>query len=175
MAAMTGLLAKILGSKRQETPDIRFGKGLWRQHRDRFARAVDRFYTSVSALHTAVDAGRLPDVDAVRGDLEALAQLTVDLNALDERVAEAAAACQRLVPLETLVFPAAGRELLGDVPESLSRASSLVAQSAQDAAMVRAAAVMGTPAGRAAASARRYADDAAAAIAAAEERIARVS
>ncbi|GAA4284489.1 hypothetical protein GCM10022261_20200 [Brevibacterium daeguense] len=36
-------------------PDDQYGTGLWRQHRDRFNRAVDRFYTTAVALRTEVD------------------------------------------------------------------------------------------------------------------------
>lgn len=126
-----GLLSKLRGGRR-DTPDRRFGTGLWRQHRDRFSRAIDRFYDTTSTLH------REHGDSAVAPQIEVLAQLTLTLNALDERIAALAAVGQRAVPLDGLVFPAAGRSRLGDVPEHLSRASALVAQAAQSAAMLRA-------------------------------------
>src|SRR5699024_7316637 len=69
---------------------------------------------------------------------EDLARLTLVLNALDQRIEALAETCHRAVPLDGLVFPADGRARLGDVPEHLSRASALVAQAAQSAAMLRA-------------------------------------
>src|SRR5699024_12103535 len=80
-----------------------FGTGLWRQHRERFSRAVDRFYERASALHEEHgDAEAAPQISE-------LAQLTLVLNDLDDRVAALARTAQGAVPLEGLVFPAAGR------------------------------------------------------------------
>lgn len=117
---------------RPATPQQRLGTGLWRQHRERFSRAVDRFYTTVSTLHDehAQSAAAL--------QIEDLARLTLVLNELDGRIEALAETCHRAVPLDGLVFPADGRAQLGDVPEHLSRASALVAQAAQSAAMLRA-------------------------------------
>jgi hypothetical protein len=117
---------------RRATPQQRLGTGLWRQHRERFSRAVDRFYTTVSTLHEE------HAQSAAAPQIEDLAQLTLVLNALDQRIEALAEACHRAVPLDGLVFPADGRARLGDVPEHLSRASALVAQAAQSAAMLRA-------------------------------------
>src|SRR5699024_1629654 len=39
------------------TDDQRFGTGLWRHNRDRFLRAVDRYYTTALALHEARTSG----------------------------------------------------------------------------------------------------------------------
>src|SRR5699024_6630677 len=97
-----------------------------------FSRAVDRFYDTTSTLHRDfADTGCAPQI-------ELLAQLTLTLNDLDDRVAQLAETAQREVPLDGLVFPADGRSRLGDVPEHLSRAAALVAQAAQSAAMLRA-------------------------------------
>lgn len=117
---------------RHATPQQRLGTGLWRQHRERFSRAVDRFYTTVSTLHEQYAQS------AAAPQIEELSQLTLVLNGLDQRVEALAEACHRAVPLEGLVFPADGRQRLGDAPEHLSRASALVAQAAQSAAMLRA-------------------------------------
>ena len=117
---------------RPATPQQRLGTGLWRQHRERFSRAVDRFYTTVSTLHEE------HAQSAAAPQIEDLARLTLVLNALDQRIEALAETCHRAVPLDGLVFPADGRARLGDAPEHLSRASALVAQAAQSAAMLRA-------------------------------------
>lgn len=138
---------------RRSPQEKRFGTGLWRQHRERFSRAVDRFFETASALHEEHGAS-----DAA-AQIDELAQLTLVLNELDERVAVLAEAAQRAVPLEGLVFPAEGRTRLGDVPERLSRASALVAQALQSAMMLRARLTTGPhgPHGQSARSAE-YAD-----------------
>lgn len=149
-----GLLS-VFRRDRRSDEERRFGRGLWRQHRDRFSRVVDRFYETTSTLHRDFgDTDSAPQIDV-------LSQLTLTLNDLDERVAWLSETAQREVPLDDLVFPAAGRARLGDVPEHLSRASALVAQAAQSAAMLRAGLVVpaGTPqpvAARFAESARTY-------------------
>lgn len=125
-------LRSVFRRDRRSAEERRFGTGLWRQHRDRFSRAVDRFYETTSTLHRNFgDTASAPQI-------EMLAQLTVTLNELDDRVAALTETAQREVPLSSLVFPAEGRARLGDVPERLSRASALVAQAAQSAAMLRA-------------------------------------
>ena len=126
-----GLLS-LFRRDRPASPQQRWGTGLWRQHRDRFSRAVDRFYTTVSTLH------REHGQSAAASQIEQLAQLTLVLNDLDARIEVLAEICHRAVPLDGLVFPADGRQRLGDVPEHLSRASAHIAQAAQAAAMLRA-------------------------------------
>lgn len=152
---------------RRSEQEKQYGTGLWRQHRERFSRAVDRFYETASALHEEHGDG-----DAA-AQITALAQLTLVLNDLDERVAALARTAQSAVPLDALVFSAAGRARLGDVPEHLSRASALVAQALQSATMLRARLARGSgasPAGSAefAEAARTYVDRAAGLIAEAE-------
>ena len=151
---------------RPATPQQRLGTGLWRQHRERFSRAVDRFYTTVSTLHEE------HAQSAAAPQIEDLARLTLVLNALDQRIEALAETCHRAVPLDGLVFPADGRARLGDVPEHLSRASALVAQAAQSAAMLRAQLVTrpddAAGSARFAESARGYVDRAADLIAEAE-------
>ena len=110
-----GLLS-LFRRDRPASPQQRWGTGLWRQHRDRFSRAVDRFYTTVSTLH------REHGQSAAASQIEQLAQLTLVLNDLDARIEVLAEICHRAVPLDGLVFPADGRQRLGDLPEHLSRA-----------------------------------------------------
>ncbi|HLR44564.1 MAG TPA: hypothetical protein VK065_05180 [Brevibacterium sp.] len=125
-------LPPVFRRDRRSEQEKQFGTGLWRQHRERFSRAVDRFYERASALHEEHgDAEAAPQISE-------LAQLTLVLNDLDDRVAALARTAQGAVPLEGLVFPAAGRARLGDVPEHLSRASALVAHALQSATMLHA-------------------------------------
>ena len=88
-----GLLSA-LRRDRRSPEEKRFGTGLWRQHRDRFSRAVDRFFDTASALHEEHGAS-----DAAE-QISELARLTLVLNGLDDRVAALAEAAQREVPLE---------------------------------------------------------------------------
>ncbi|GAA2092290.1 hypothetical protein [Brevibacterium salitolerans] len=175
MGLREALGGRLFTRDRRSPEEKRFGTGLWRQHRDRFSRSVDRYFETAEALHrefgdvdgTAVqDVGAGAPVTPVAAAVGEISALTATLNALDDRVAELMARCHRTVPLDGLVFPAEGRKLLGDVPEAVSRAASLVAQAAQTAAMLRAHLRMHGAADAAQlleypASARRYADRAA--------------
>ncbi|WP_051297334.1 hypothetical protein [Brevibacterium album] len=152
----------IFGRDRRTPEERRFGTGLWRQHRDRFSRSVDRFFETAQALHAEFgEAGETHVPEDVVSDaptaaaVEAVSRLTFELNDLDERVATLMERCQREVPLEDLVLPADGRRRLGDVPEAVSRAASLVAQAAQTAAMLRAHLRMADAAGTSRGSADR--------------------
>lgn len=146
--------------------DARLGTGLWRQHRDRFGRAVDRLYA------TAVQAQKeSPGVPAVT----AVVELTHRLSELDQRAAHIAEYAHSSWPLEGLVLPADVRQQVGDLPELLSRAAGKVSEAAQAAAHVRVAARQAAetaagPADAAAASAARFVDDAEALIAEAQTR-----
>lgn len=146
--------------------DARLGTGLWRQHRDRFGRAVDRLYA------TAVQAQKeSPGVPAVT----AVVELTHRLSELDQRAAQIAQQAHSSWPLEGLVLPADVRQQVGDLPELLSRAAGKVSEAAQAAAHVRVAARQAAetaagPADAAAASAARFVDDAEALIAEAQTR-----
>lgn len=164
------------GDQRDDSLDARLGTGLWRQHRDRFGRAVDRLYA------TAVQAQKeSPGVPAVT----AVVELTHRLSELDQRAAQIAQQAHSSWPLEGLVLPADVRQQVGDLPELLSRAAGKVSEAAQAAAHVRVAALQATNAGRgearplepaagpadaAAASAARFVDDAEALIAEAQTR-----
>ena len=154
------------GDQRDDSLDARLGTGLWRQHRDRFGRAVDRLYA------TAVQAQKeSPGVPAVT----AVVELTHRLSELDQRAAQIAQQAHSSWPLEGLVLPADVRQQVGDLPELLSRAAGKVSEAAQAAAHVRVAARQAaeTAAGladAAAASAARFVDDAEALIAEAQTR-----
>lgn len=160
----------------EDSLDARLGTGLWRQHRDRFGRAVDRLYA------TAVQAQKeSPSVPAVT----AVVELTHRLSELDHRVARLAERTHGSWPVEGLVLPADVRRQVGDLPELLSRAAGKVSEAAQAAAHVRVAArqtvnadrsaakapgTAASPADAAAASATRFVDDAEALIAEAQAR-----
>ncbi|HJH13356.1 hypothetical protein [Brevibacterium ravenspurgense] len=154
------------GDQRDDSLDARLGTGLWRQHRDRFGRAVDRLYA------TAVQAQKeSPGVPAVT----AVVELTHRLSELDQRAAQIAQQAHSSWPLEGLVLPADVRQQVGDLPELLSRAAGKVSEAAQAAAHVRVAARQAAetaagPADAAAASAARFVDDAEALIAEAQTR-----
>ena len=154
------------GDQRDDSLDARLGTDLWRQHRDRFGRAVDRLYA------TAVQAQKeSPGVPAVT----AVVELTHRLSELDQRAAQIAQQAHSSWPLEGLVLPADVRQQVGDLPELLSRAAGKVSEAAQAAAHVRVAARQAaeTAAGladAAAASAARFVDDAEALIAEAQTR-----
>lgn len=111
------------------TPDQLYGTGLWRQHRDRFNRAVDRFYATAAALH---------EESAHAPQAETLAQQTLRLNELSTAVDSAARAAQAAFPTAGMVLPSAVRSQVGQLPELLSRAALKTAEAAQAAAMTRA-------------------------------------
>lgn len=158
------------GGQPEDSLDTRLGTGLWRQHRDRFGRAVDRLYA------TAVQAQKeSPSVAAVT----AVVELTHRLSELDQSVAQIAEHAHSSWPLDGLVLPADVRRQTGDLPELLSRAAGKVSEAAQAAAHVRIAARQAAnadrcgenppepaagPADAAAASAARFVNDAEALI-----------
>ena len=152
--------------QRDDSLDARLGTGLWRQHRDRFGRAVDRLYAT--AVHAQKESPGVPAVTAV-------VELTHRLSELDQRAAQIAQQAHSSWPLEGLVLPADVRQQVGDLPELLSRAAGKVSEAAQAAAHVRVAARQAAetaagPADAAAASAARFVDDAEALIAEAQTR-----
>ncbi len=164
------------GDQRDDSLDARLGTGLWRQHRDRFGRAVDRLYAT--AVQAQKESPGLPAVAAV-------VELTHRLSELDQRAAQIAQRAHSSWPVEGLVLPADVRRQVGDLPELLSRAAGKVSEAAQAAAHVRVAVRQATNAGQsgsqapepaagpadaAAASAARFVDDAEALIAEAQTR-----
>lgn len=177
MGLFSWLRSRTSGSGQQEDSlDARLGTSLWRQHRDRFGRAVDRLYTT--AVQAQSESPGLPAVTAV-------VELTHRLSELDQSVAQIAEHAHSTWPLEGLVLPADVRQQVGDLPELLSRAAGKVSEAAQAAAHVRVAARQAVnaerlaapapgpaanPADAAAASAARFVDDAEALIAEAQAR-----
>ena len=117
-----------LDGQQADSLDARLGTGLWRQHRDRFGRAVDRLYTT--ALQAQKEAPNTPSVLAV-------VELTHRLSELDQRAAGIAEYAHSRWPVEGLVLPADVRRQAGDLPELLSHAASKVSEAAQAAAHVR--------------------------------------
>lgn len=180
-----GLWAKLTGARRKTTaqasPDVRFGSGLWRQHHDRFMRAVDRFYTTAVALRA--DAQTLRESEAAEAATEAveaatvaaetIAQQTLVLNDLATRIGALSAACHARFPLHHLVLPAAVRMEVGALPELVSRAAVKVSEACQAAAMARVAVRTGSDPLAAADSARAYAADAARVVAQCESALPR--
>ena len=117
-----------LDGQQADSLDARLGTGLWRQHRDRFGRAVDRLYTT--AVQAQKEAPNTPSVLAV-------VELTHRLSELDQRAARIAEYAHSRWPVEGLVLPADVRRQAGDLPELLSRAAGKVSEAAQAAAHVR--------------------------------------
>lgn len=117
-----------LDGQQADSLDARLGTGLWRQHRDRFGRAVDRLYTT--AVQAQKEAPNTPSVLAV-------VELTHRLSELDQRAARIAEYAHSRWPVEGLILPADVRRQAGDLPELLSRAAGKVSEAAQAAAHVR--------------------------------------
>ncbi|MCQ9387071.1 hypothetical protein NQ038_00135 [Brevibacterium sp. 50QC2O2] len=169
-----GLLDRFRKPKAPTADDL-YGTGLWRQHRDRFNRAVDRFYDTALAVHrehpaesagTGPAAGAnatpaAPGAPAPEPPAETLAQLTHTLGEASAAVDAVAQAAQESFPIEGMVLPAPARARVGRLPELLSRAAAKVAEAAQAAAMSRVALRTGGDGLEAAAAAHRYVADAA--------------
>ena len=123
--------------KKEPQPDNLYGTGVWRQHRDRFNRAVDRFFVTASRLHEEVHAGAGTQEAHVRAT-EQLAALTHTLNQVAHKVDDCARTLHTHVPVNEQTIPAQVRTQVGTLPELMSRAATKVAEAAQAAAMVRA-------------------------------------
>jgi len=123
--------------KKEPQPDDLYGTGVWRQHRDRFNRAVDRFFVTASRLHEEVHAGA-GTLEAHVQAAESLAALTHTLNQVAQQVDDCARTLHTHVPVNEQTIPAQVRTQVGTLPELMSRAATKVAEAAQAAAMVRA-------------------------------------
>ena len=123
--------------KKEPQPDDLYGTGVWRQHRDRFNRAVDRFFVTASRLHEEVHAGA-GTLEAHVQAAEQLAALTHTLNQVAQQVDDCARTLHTHVPVNEQTIPAQVRTQVGTLPELMSRAATKVAEAAQAAAMVRA-------------------------------------
>lgn len=122
--------------KKEPQPDDLYGTGVWRQHRDRFNRAVDRFFVTASRLHEETQAGTTQDAHAHAA--EQIAALTHTLNQVAQQVDHCARTLHTHVPVNEQTIPAQVRTQVDTLPELMSRAATKVAEAAQAAAMVRA-------------------------------------
>lgn len=122
--------------KKEPQPDDLYGTGVWRQHRDRFNRAVDRFFVTASRLHEEAQAGATQDAHVQAA--EQIAALTHTLNQAAQQVDDCARTLHTHVPVNEQTIPAQVRTQVGTLPELMSRAATKVAEAAQAAAMVRA-------------------------------------
>lgn len=122
--------------KKEPKPDDLYGTGVWRQHRDRFNRAVDRFFVTASRLHEETQTGTTQDAQVQAA--EQLATLTHTLNQVAQQVDDCARTLHTHVPVNEQTIPAQVRTQVGTLPELMSRAATKVAEAAQAAAMVRA-------------------------------------
>lgn len=159
-------------------PDDRFGTGLWRHNRDRFIRAVDRYYTTAVAIHKAHEtstkaavAGTTAGTDTTvgtddsattsAGDVNTIVDGTHRLNDLVPVVDEITGWLHEHHPVTGQVVPSNTRERVGDTPELLTRASSKVAEAVLAASMARAEITSGRPIALSAQAAERFITDAA--------------
>lgn len=95
-----GSAAPTPGRLTSRQTDALYGTGLWRQHRDRFNRAVDRFYSAAVAVHSAVDSSPTtgpsdtpaPSSTASPSDLTTPDDLTAPSDSMGDPTAASAAA-----------------------------------------------------------------------------------
>lgn len=135
--------------------DDRFGTGLWRHNRDRFIRAVDRYYTTAVALHEARDSADSATSGAASGaasagssdgdattasakdPIDVIVDGTHRLNALVDVVDDLTSALHARHPVPGQVVPGPVRQAVGDAPELLTKASSKVGEAVLAASMAR--------------------------------------
>ncbi|WP_343071791.1 hypothetical protein [Brevibacterium renqingii] len=172
--------------------DQRFGTGLWRHNRDRFLRAVDRYYTTAVVLHesraagvaTAGDGpGSTPDggpgpasanEGAAQDPIDIIVDGTHRLNSLATVVDDITAQLHRRHPVTGQIVPGSTRRAVGDAPELLTKASSKVAEAVLAASMARAEAPAGRPIGSSARATERFITDAEELLERAQENLARL-
>ena len=153
------------------TDDQRFGTGLWRHNRDRFLRAVDRYYTTALALHeartcgdtaesAAASARDATDGTAEHDPIDIIVDGTHRLNSLVPVVDDITAALHRTHPVTGQIVPGPARQALGDAPELLTKASSKVAEAVLAASMARSEAPAGKPIDSSARATERFIFDA---------------
>jgi hypothetical protein len=189
------------GSKTAANDDERFGTGLWRHNRDRFLRAVDRYYTTALALHEARTSGDIPQPsptsakedangavvaddgaasakddanDAAKDPIDVIVDGTHRLNELVPVVDDITAALHTAHPVTGQIIPGPVRRSVGDAPELLTKASSKVAEAVLAASMARTEAPAGKPIGSSAAATERFISDAADLLERARENLARL-
>ncbi|WP_156483936.1 hypothetical protein [Brevibacterium linens] len=119
--------------------DDRFGTGLWRHNRDRFIRAVDRYYTTAVALHEARDSdgSATSGAASAKDPVDVIVDGTHRLNALVEVVDDLTATLHTRFPVTGQVVPGPARQAVGDAPELLTKASSKVGEAVLAASMAR--------------------------------------
>jgi hypothetical protein len=152
------------------TDDERFGTGLWRHNRDRFIRAVDRYYTTAVALHEARPSSDATTVTAAsakesldesdKDPIDVIVDGTHRLNALVDVVDAITADLHTRFPISGQVVPGSVRNSVGDVPELLTKASSKVGEAVLAASMARTDAQAGRPIGAGAQATERFVADA---------------
>lgn len=173
---------KKLFSFNSRRPDKQFGTGLWRHNRDRFLRAVDRYYATAVAIHEAAGTELVPRLDASAADAaasaadgqgtgtpgsaaasarETIMAGTHRLNDLASEVDDLTARLHARWPIDDQVVPGHVRAAIGDSPELLTRASAKVAEAVLAASMVRAGTAEGSALTSAAAATKRFITDAA--------------
>lgn len=177
---------KKLFSFNSRRPDKQFGTGLWRHNRDRFLRAVDRYYAMAVAIHDAAgidpasdsasdSKASAPDAStptahgqstgapesAAASARETIMAGTHRLNDLAADVDDLTARLHARWPIDDQVVPGHVRAAVGDSPELLTRASAKVAEAVLAASMVRAGTAEGTALTSAAAATERFITDAA--------------
>lgn len=148
-------LRKRSSSSSRKGPDQQFGTGLWRHNRDRFIRAVDRYYTTSVAIHKLPAEGQSPSADA-----NTIIDGTQRLNDLVPVVDEVTAWLHTHHPVSGQVVPGHTRNAVGDTPELLTKASSKVAEAVLAASMARTEIMAGRPIGQSANATERFISDA---------------
>lgn len=181
--------------------DVQFGTGLWRHNRDRFLRAVDRYYATALALHEARNSGDIPrpgptsagedanpiddgsvgaasvkdaSNDASKDPIDVIVDGTHRLNALVPVVDDITASLHAAHPVTGQIVPGPVRRAVGDSPELLTKASSKVAEAVLAASMARTEAPAGKPIDSSAAATERFIADAAELLERARENLARL-
>lgn len=137
-------------------PDQQFGTGLWRHNRDRFIRAVDRYYTTTVAIHELPASGQ-----SLAADANTIIDGTQRLNDLVPVVDEITAWLHAHHPVSGQVVPSHTRNDVGDTPEQLTKASSKVAEAVLAASMARTEILAGRAIGPSAQATQRFIFDAA--------------
>lgn len=153
-------LTKKRGRPIHLSDDKRFGTGLWRHNRDRFIRAVDRYYTTAIALHQSRAAEATAASVAGSDPIDLIVEGTHRLNELVSVVDEITARLHAHHPVTGQIIPALIRRAVGDTPELLSKASAKVAEAVLTASMARAEAA-GQPIDSNARATERFITDAA--------------
>ncbi|MCD1286547.1 hypothetical protein CV023_12025 [Brevibacterium sp. CCUG 69071] len=155
--------------------DERFGTGLWRHNRDRFIRAVDRYYTTAVSIHEARAGAPEPGTasagapepgapESVATENDPVNTIVDGTHRLNELVTLVDAITERLHadhPVTGQVVPGLVRQAIGDTPELLTKASAKVAEAVLAASMARTEILAGKPIGSGARATARFIDDAA--------------